>query len=202
MYFSLAHAAEWVAAHQDWALPLAFVAAFTESLVVVSLLVPSTAILVACGALVGAGKLAFWPLLLGAIPGAVLGDGVGYWLGLRFGRRILRAWPLNRSPETVARADAFLRRHGALGVGIGRFFGPARAVVPLLAGIVQLRPAAFWAANALSALIWAPAVVAPGLLAGRATQHLTMGQLAAAGAALGIAALLSRWLWRRRKPPA
>lgn len=202
MDLSLAHAADWVASHQEWALPVAFAAAFVESLAVVSLLIPSTAILMAMGLLAGTGTISVWPLMLGAIPGAVLGDGVSYWLGWRYGRQILDAWPLCRSPDMVARAEAFLRRYGALSVGIGRFFGPVRAVIPLLAGIVRLRPAPFWSANILSALVWAPVVVAPGVLAGRATQHLTAGQWVSVATILALAAALGAWLWQRCKPLA
>ena len=159
-----------IAAHSEWALPLAFLVSFAESVAFVSLVVPGTAILVACGALVPGGTLSFWPLMAGAVLGATLGDGLSYGLGWRYGQSINRMWPLSRYPGTVAMAEAFLRRHGVASVAIGRFFGPIRAVVPLAAGIVRMKGLHFWLANVVSALVWAPAVLAPGTLLGWAAE--------------------------------
>ncbi len=187
-----------IAAHRDWAIPLIFLVSFGESFAFLSLVVPGTTILAACGALVPGGTLSIWPLLAGAIPGAVLGDGVSYWLGRRYGPAITGCWPMSRHPGMVAKGEAFLHRYGTASVAIGRFFGPVRAVIPLVAGIARMDRRAFWIANVASAIVWAPAVMLPGALLGWLAERADTrtwwlaGAVAAAIAVAGGAVLLRR----------
>jgi membrane protein DedA with SNARE-associated domain len=57
-------------------------------------------------------------------------------------------------------------------VFIGRFFGPLRAVIPLVAGITRMPTGKFQVANVASALIWAPALLIPGAIAERAISQV------------------------------
>ena len=54
-----------------------------------------------------------------------------------------------------------------------------RAFVPLVAGMLRMSPRQFYAANILSALVWAPAHVFPGVLLGMAIKltGVSAGQL-------------------------
>ncbi|MGB5835052.1 MAG: LssY C-terminal domain-containing protein, partial [Thiohalocapsa sp.] len=61
-------------------------------------------------------------------------------------------------------------RYGAKSVVLGRFFGPVRAIVPWVAGAMQMAPRRFVAANVVSALAWAPAYLAPGIVFGASLQ--------------------------------
>jgi membrane protein DedA with SNARE-associated domain len=150
--------------HAIWAGPIMFVVSFGESFAFASLLFPGTAIMIAAGALVPSGTLEVWPLLIGCITGATSGDAVSYWLGRRYGHLVERVWPFTRHPELLTRGYAFFGRHGGKSVFIGRFFGPLRAVIPLVAGISKMRPMRFWIANVSSAFVWAPALLLPGAL--------------------------------------
>jgi membrane protein DedA with SNARE-associated domain len=153
-----------VVEHQDWAAPIVFVLAFGESLALVSPLVPATAVLFAMGGLIGATGIGFWSIWFAAALGAVLGDWVSYWLGRRYKYRMAGLWPLSRHPALLSRGEAFFRRWGAPGVFIGRFFGPLRAVVPLVAGICGMPALPFQIANVASALLWASGILAPGVI--------------------------------------
>lgn len=175
------HVRDLIVQHRGWALPLAFIVPFAESFALVSLVVPGSVIMAAVGALVGSGQVAFWPLLLGAVPGAVMGDAISYWLGQHHGDRIQRVWPFSRHPALLAKGLAFAGRHGGKSVFLGRFFGPVRAVVPLAAGMLALQPARFWAANVGSALLWAPIVLAPGTLGGAGLGRLFEASLTGHG---------------------
>ena len=188
-----------IADHSAWAMPIIFLVVFCESFAVVSLLVPGTAILAASGALVGAGTVSAFELLSGAIPGAILGDAISYWLGRRYGRAIMGLWPLNRHRDMVQRGEAFLKKHGAPGVFLGRFCGPVRAVAPLLAGMARMKPGVFWAANVTSAAIWAPVVMLPGALVGWvADGTANLERWLAAGAAAVVLAA-GAWVVLRRR---
>ncbi len=149
--------------HQAWAPAIVFALAFGESLAFVSLLLPATAILLGVGGLIGAADIAFWPIWWAAALGAVFGDWLSYWLGVRYSYAIAQIWPLSRDPELLPRGEAFFRKWGTLGVFVGRFFGPLRSIVPLAAGICGMRQLPFQIANLASAVIWATGVLAPGI---------------------------------------
>jgi membrane protein DedA with SNARE-associated domain len=99
------------------------------------LLIPGWAALVGIGVLVAASDIPFWPVWIAGAVGAALGDWVSYWLGYKFKEPIGRVWPLARYPDLLPRGHAFMERWGVLSIFIGRFFGPLRAAVPLVAGI-------------------------------------------------------------------
>jgi membrane protein DedA with SNARE-associated domain len=75
-------------------------------------------------------------------------------------------WPLSRHPDLIPRGEAFIRRWGVLGVCIGRFFGPLRAVVPLVAGTFAMPWWPFQLANFGSALVWAAVLLKLGDVVG------------------------------------
>jgi len=146
--------------------PLIGLLAFAESLIVIGMFVPAVALMVAIGGLVAAGVLDPAPVLFWAIAGSVLGDWISYLLGRGIGPAIYRRWPLCNHRPAVARARLFFRRHGFAAVFLGRFFGPVRATIPLVAGVMQMPHRSFQMANVASAVLWVPALLAPGYLAG------------------------------------
>ncbi len=156
---------EFIRAHQAWAAPLVFLLAFAESLAVVSLLVPATAILFALSGLLGASGIPFWPCWAAAALGAFLGDWLSYRIGFHFRDRLADLWPLTRTPDLLPRGQRFFARWGVAGVFVGRFFGPLRAAVPLAAGSCAMPQLPFQLANLASALVWATGILSPGLLA-------------------------------------
>lgn len=158
--------------HSEWAGAVMFVAAFGESFVFVSLAFPGTSLLVAAGTLVSTGHLHALPVIAGAVLGAVLGDSVSFWIGRRFGGTIAGIWPFTRHPDLLPTGIHFFARHGGKSVFLGRFFGPVRAVIPLAAGIMRMKPARFWLANVSSALVWGPMLLFAGDVIGRIGQQL------------------------------
>lgn len=162
---------EFVKANQDWAPLVIFAIAFAESIALLSLFVPATAMLLAIGALIEASGIPMLPMWLAATLGAILGDALSYWIGWRYKDQARGFWPLSRQPELVARAEAFFHRFGFWGVAFGRFFGPLRAVVPLVAGILAMRQIPFQIANIGSAALWAFAMLAPGAAALKLMGH-------------------------------
>src|SRR5579862_1880896 len=161
-----------IAAHAHWAAAIMFVTAFGESFAFLSLLFPGTTLLIAAGTLMKSGTLAYFPVMVGAILGAVFGDAVSYWIGRRFGPGIARLWPFSRNPRLLPSGIEFFARHGRKSVFIGRFWGPLRAVIPLAAGIMCMPGGPFWVANIASALVWAPMLLFLGDAAGEAGDRL------------------------------
>jgi membrane protein DedA with SNARE-associated domain len=165
-----------VQANRAWAPFIVAALAFGESIAVLSLFVPATVLLVGVGALVETGGLAFWPVWAGAAAGAIAGDWVSFEFGRHFKDSARRVWPLNRQPHLLARGESFMARFGAGAVFIGRFFGPVRAVVPLLAGILKMPRPIFMTMNVASALLWAFLLLSAGDAAGDAAGYI-LGRL-------------------------
>jgi len=164
--------------NRAWATPIVFAISLGESLAFVSFLVPATVILIGVGALINAGTLQFLPIWAAATVGGCLGYWISFVVGQRLGPEALRRWPVNRHPHTVARAEAFFHRHGALSVFAGHFFSPVRGVIPLVAGILGMRTLPFQIANVTSAALWAYLVLLSGDLGGDAIGRLrdTLGR--------------------------
>jgi membrane protein DedA with SNARE-associated domain len=156
------HIVEFVHDNAAWAPPIVFALAFGESLAFVSLLVPAWAALVAIGALIGPSGISFWPAWIAAALGAACGDWLSYWVGLKLEYSVAHMWPLSRHPGLIPRGEAFVKKWGIPGIFIGRFFGPLRAVVPLVAGIFEMPYWRFQLANFSSALVWAATLLTIG----------------------------------------
>jgi membrane protein DedA with SNARE-associated domain len=150
--------------HAAWAAPIAFALAFGESLAFISLLLPATVALVGIGALIGASGIDFVPVWICAALGASIGDWLSYWIGATFKDAVARMWPLSRYPDLIPRGYRFIERFGIYAVFIGRFFGPLRASIPLVAGILMMPFWPFQFANFTSAFLWAAVLLAPGTL--------------------------------------
>ena len=147
--------------HEAYLLPLAFAICMAESIIVVSLFVPSTIILLASSALLGASGASVLNLWIAAGLGAALGDWVSYGLGRFTYRELKDGWPFYHNRRTVARGRIFFARWGWASMFIARFLGPLRSFMPLTAGVCRMPLAAFAIASLLSAFIWAGAVLAP-----------------------------------------
>jgi membrane protein DedA with SNARE-associated domain len=145
---------EFARAHEVWAAPIVGALAFGESLAFISLLIPAWAILVALGTLIGKSGLSFWPIWVGGAVGAALGDWLSYWVGVKLGPAVAHVWPLTRNPELIPRGERFVAKWGVLGIFIGRFSGPLRATVPLVAGVFHMPYWHFQVANFVSAFVW------------------------------------------------
>jgi membrane protein DedA with SNARE-associated domain len=183
---------DFISRHPHYAAWAVFGLAFSEAIPIVGTVVPGSTLIVAISALAIEAAISPWLLLLAATLGAIVGDGTSFWLGQRCHRQILQCWPLDQFPELIASSEAFFNRYGAASVFLARFTAVVRAFVPLIAGIVRMPALQFYLANILSAIVWAPAHVFPGVvfglmvrLAGASPEQIFI--LAVAAMVLGVA---------------
>jgi membrane protein DedA with SNARE-associated domain len=163
---------DFVRTHQAWGVPIVFCLAFGESMAVISLLIPATVILFGLGAIIGESGITFWPLWIAASAGAFFGDWLSYWFGNHYKDKVEGLF--KRNPQMLVRGQHFFDRWGVFGVFIGRFSGPFRATVPLIAGICNMPFRSFQIVNITSAIIWGFGVLAPGTFGLHwLTQYLT-----------------------------
>jgi membrane protein DedA with SNARE-associated domain len=156
----------YIQAHPEMAALVIGLTAFGESFAFVSFIFPGFAILVAAGAMVQAGLIDPASAATAGAIGALAGDAISYAIGRRAAQG-LRNWRIfAKHPEAFDRGERFFRRYGLASVFIGRFFGPLRAFIPLTAGMCRMPFGAFIAISAVSASVWAPALLFSGYLIG------------------------------------
>jgi membrane protein DedA with SNARE-associated domain len=187
-----------IGAHPELAAVLIGLTAFGESFAFISFFIPGTTILVASGALVQQGVLNPFYAVSAAAIGAILGDAISYWIGLKCGKALHRYWPFNRHPKALERGERFFQQYGWPSIFIGRFFGPLRAFVPLVAGTCKMPALPFYIANIVSALIWAPALLYSGYLLGQVySSSCSPQEKGAIFGAVAVAFILAGYLLRR-----
>jgi undecaprenyl-diphosphatase len=185
--------------HLSLAYGTIFLISLSESLALVGLLVPGTVIMFGVGAIVATGSLGLKPVLLLAAAGAVAGDGISYWLGHHYREELRRIWPFSLYPGMLKRGETFFHRHGGKSVLFGRFVGPVRPVIPVVAGMLGMGPLHFSIVNLLSAIGWALVYILPGVFFG--TSLAVAGAVSTRLAMLILLILAASWLfvWLGRK---
>lgn len=194
---------EFIVAHHAWAGPIVLLLIFAESMAVIGAFIPASAVMIVIGGLIGADLLEPLPMLAWGIAGAILGDAVSYWIGRAFGPRLWRRPFFRKSRRLIAQGRLFFRQYGVMSIALGRFMGPARSMIPLLAGTFEMRQGRFQFSNIASAFVWVPVMYAPGYLASRGAisgavlfeEQLTWF-LVAAVVVIGGATV---WLGRKRR---
>lgn len=164
---------EWLRANPHWALFLTFLISMTESIAVIGTIIPGSVTMTAIGILAGSGVMPVDQTLIAATLGAMVGDNVSYAIGYIYRDRIKEVWPFSRYPTWIDYGNEFFRRHGGKSVFIGRFVGPIRSLIPVIAGIMHMKQWRFFIANFLSAIGWSIGHVMPGVLIGAASHGLS-----------------------------
>lgn len=191
---------DWLEMNPGWAALATFILSCAESLAIVGLFIPGTIVMPAIGSMIGAGVLPAWPIIIAAILGAIVGDSSSYWLGYYFHGSIRRMWPFNHFPRLLSSGEQFFLKYGGMSVFIGRFVGPVRPIIPVVAGMMNMPPLNFFIANLTSAIAWAIAYMAPGFLLGAISEQLaphTAARLLVMLAIATIAAWLLWWLFKK-----
>lgn len=185
--------------HPGWIVATVCLVAFAESTAIVGTFVPAAVVMFAGGALAGHGAVSLWPVLVAAACGAIAGDALSYELGRAREPQFRRARLFQRHRSAVRKAEAFLARHGTASILLARFTGAVRAFVPLLAGFARMPRWRFYTVNALSAALWSPAHIVPGLVFGASLQlaEAVTARLALLLALLVIVLASAIWLATR-----
>lgn len=182
----------WLAANPQWLGLTLFLVACLECLAVAGILIPGTVLLFALGVLAGSGALGLGETLLLAYAGGLLGDLLSYGLGRRFHQGIRRLPVLRDHPEWLGGAESYFQRYGVASLLVGRYIGPLRPMLPLVAGMLDMPFVRFALVSLLAAAGWALAYILPGWATGAAIRlPLPAGFWGEAGlVAAGLALML------------
>jgi membrane protein DedA with SNARE-associated domain/membrane-associated phospholipid phosphatase len=189
----------WIQAHPHWAGLFVLVVSALESFLVVGLFVPGTIVMFGVGTIVAAGSMELVPTLAWAAVGALFGDGSSYLIGRYYHQRLRVIWPFRKYPNMIARGVDFFHQHGGKSIFLARFVGPVRPLLPAVAGMLDMPARRFFLFNSLSALLWSPAYILPGVLFGASLGVAAeiAGHLASLLAILVALLWFSWWLVRR-----
>ncbi len=167
---------QWLQHHPSMALMFTFMLAFCESVVIIGTLIPGSFGLTALGVLAGSGIMSISLTYIAAIGGAILGDGLSYVVGILFSEQLPLVWPFCRHPQWIHRGVTYFNKHGGKSLIAGRFFGPLRSVIPMIAGMMHMSALQFMIANVVSGIIWAGFYITPGVLIGAVGSELSPDQ--------------------------
>ena len=193
--------------HINPASPTGYLVAFSVPLLDAFFpVVPSESVVIGLGVLASKSFDArVIPLVILVALGAFCGDNISYWLGHRFGTRIVnRLLSGEKGRNTQAWAERMLDRYGIRLLIVARFIPGGRTAVTLTAGLTGYDPRRFRLGVGIAAVIWTGYSFGIGVIGGRTFEDNT---LAALGLAFGVAAGVSllveagRRLAGRRKRP-
>jgi membrane protein DedA with SNARE-associated domain len=123
----------------------------------VGLPVPTVPLLLATGALAGAGRLSFFASLFFCVLAALAADTIWFQLGRLRGIRILQLLcKISLEPDScVRRTEGVFSKQGARSLLFAKFLPGLGTVAPPLAGIFHMRRRRFLLFDSLGALLWA-----------------------------------------------
>ncbi|MEX2466898.1 MAG: VTT domain-containing protein [Gemmatimonadota bacterium] len=179
---------------------LALMAAL-ETCFITGLVVPSGMATSFATALALEEGLALGPMLVAAAAGGAVGDTAGYWIGRKWGGRILEGESRLARITRVrhARLADFFGRHPVYSVSVGRLISFARTLMPMAAGMSGLRYRTFLFYELFGLVGWVALYAGIGMLAGESWEAVARW-VGVGGAALFALAGAVLWIvWRRRR---
>jgi membrane protein DedA with SNARE-associated domain len=155
------------------ALTLLFTLPALEAPAFLGLILPGELALLLGGVLAHQDRIPLAGALAVGVAGALAGDTAGYWIGRRWGPRLLTSGLGRRvGPARLHTVEGLLLRGGGWGLVVGRCTAGARVVLPGLAGMLGLRYRSFVLWTGLAATAWAAAHVLLGYAAGAGWRHI------------------------------
>lgn len=128
--------------------------------------VPALLFLITAGALIEHGTLHAPLVLLAGVLGCLAGDGVWFWMGRRWGRRILRLLcGFSSDPKfCMSRGHGIFERWGLRTLVVAKFVPGLDGVMPPVAGAEGAAVSSFLAFDSIGALLWTSAYVLLGVV--------------------------------------
>jgi len=167
--------------------------------------VPAAPVLVVAGAAAMQGQLSWLAVLLLAVVGNTIGDGVWFWAGRKFGYKVLKLLcRISMSPDSCVRqSESFITRWGGGSLIAAKFVPGVSVVAPPMAGALGMSWLAFLGYETLAAAIWTVLFLGLGAVFAEQVQGVlnvlsAMGLIALLVLALAVLAYLGWRYWRRK----
>ncbi len=128
-------------------------------------LFPGIVVMFYFGSVISQGHMSLVPCIIASVVGAVIGDMVSYYLG-RYGSRFFKKEHKYLSTQNLDIGKSVFEKYGAKSIVLARFIGPIRPVVPIVAGMTQMKFKIFMLWNFLGALLWSVLYLSLGVVVG------------------------------------
>jgi len=165
--------------------------------------VPAVPFLIVAGGLTVGGQLSVVAVVLAAVLGNILGDGVWFLAGRRWGYRVMRLLcRISLSADScVKRSESILGRWGGLSLIAAKFVPGVSVVAPPMAGALGMSWIAFLGYETLAAAIWTVGFVFIGRIFHAAIQDVlaVISNIGLGALAIGVLALAAFIGWRYRQ---
>lgn len=118
--------------------------------------VPGETILIAAAIFAGLGELNIFAVIIVAFLGALIGDNIGYLIGLFGGRALIKRWGkyIFLTEKKLHKVEHLYNKHGGLVVAGARFVDVLRQANGIIAGVSKMPWKKFLKFNALGAILW------------------------------------------------
>jgi membrane protein DedA with SNARE-associated domain len=174
-----------------------------ERSIFLGLIVPGDLILALGGVYASQRKMDLIGVIVVGTLAAIAGESIGFWLGRRFGIRLLRRLPFfgKRLSRVVEESEGYFRRHGGKTVAIGRYATAAGAFIPFTAGAGKMSYARFLAFDVPAIMVWATGITVFGYYFGRNLSFVdkVLSRFGYGVLALAILLVAGRFLWKRHQ---
>ncbi|MCC6366278.1 MAG: VTT domain-containing protein [Bryobacterales bacterium] len=128
---------------------------FAETGLLVGLFLPGDSLLFTVGVVAGAGELDIVLINVLLMAAAIIGDGTGYYLGMRTGPAIFRRPDsLLFKQEYLKRTHEFYEKHGGKTIIYARFVPIVRTFAPFVAGVGRMTYRRFLSFNIFGGIGW------------------------------------------------
>ena len=168
--------------------------------------IPAIPALVVAGALAAEGELSPAAIFGTAFVACMIGDGVWYLAGRRWGRRVMALLcRVSLSPDSCVRqTEVRFGRWGGLTLVLSKFIPGLSTIAPPLAGAMRVGWPSFLLLNGLGAAIWAGVAIGAGMLFHTGihefiTRLEDLGTLALEAIGLLLAGYIALKWWERRR---
>ena len=153
----------------SWALVIAALIVIAETGLLLGFFLPGDSLLFTVGLLIGSGTIAspIWLACLVIAVSAVIGDQIGYFIGLKAGPAVFKR-PDSKlfSHKNVERTQAFFAKYGSKAVIFAHFVPIMRTFIPVAAGVGKMSYRYYLRNNIIGAFTWGLSVPMIGFLLG------------------------------------
>jgi membrane-associated protein len=140
---------------------------FAETGLAAGFFFPGDSLLVVAGLFAAKGDLNVFILLSTLFIAAVVGDGVGYYTGLKAGERIFRREKsLLFKPSHLQKANGFYEKYGGKTIILARFVPIVRTFAPIVAGAAKMPYRRFVVFNLIGGFLWVFTMILAGYFLG------------------------------------
>lgn len=140
--------------------------AFSEACLGIGLFVSGLILFGVATVMVETQLLTLWQITPLAFGGALLGDHVGYYVGLHFGPRFHESGLAQRYKKQMERGERLILRYGPSAIFIGRFIPAIRSLLPAMLGMSGFARTRYSILDTIACALWSLALAGLVLAAG------------------------------------